>query len=182
MGPCAHVLSGSFQGNPCGGSTATRRKMSAPAHACPETYSCGGAVGAWPPYCLDNRADFSLLSCPIQSVTYQFSCALLHTQTGTTLWSISFVAFPYFYYNFSCRVRSDVNPSSLHAAIFGTPPQYMSARGSLFPFAWNVAGYKNSSAGNHAHASRASKISSRDAGLSDETQPLHEKNKVEFSA
>lgn len=44
------------------------------------------------------------------------------------------------------------------------PPQYMSARGSLFFFAWNVAGYKNSSAENHAHASRASKISWRDAG------------------
>lgn len=87
----------------------------------------------WPPCCLIDRAEFPLLSCPIQSVTYQFTCALLHTQTATILWSISFVAFPYFYYNFSFRVRSDVNTSFLHAAIFGTPLNISQLGAFYFP-------------------------------------------------
>ena len=42
-------------------------------------------VPTWLPYCLVDRAEFSVLPCPIHSVPYQFSCVLLYTHTGAAL-------------------------------------------------------------------------------------------------
>lgn len=82
-----------------------------------EKYPCGGAFGASPNMAslLPRRQRWIfLLSCPILSFLYQSSCAFWYSYTGTILWSTSYVAFPYFPYNFGFS-------SSSHHRLFMPP-------------------------------------------------------------